>query len=86
MTLASLFRAGTTLLLIFAAGWSAARELPDARPESVGMSSERLARIAPAMQRYIDAELTPGVITAIMRLQKTQGAVTKKKRVRGTVV
>ncbi|MEM8766878.1 MAG: serine hydrolase [Pseudomonadota bacterium] len=44
-----------------------ARELPTAHPESVGMSSERLARIAPAMQRYIDAELVPGTITAIAR-------------------
>ena len=46
------------------------RDLPTARPESVGMSSDRLARIAPAMQRYIDAELVPGTITAIMRKGK----------------
>jgi CubicO group peptidase (beta-lactamase class C family) len=44
-----------------------AAELPRDQPGTVGMSSERLARIAPAMQRYIDAELTPGVITAVMR-------------------
>lgn len=44
-----------------------ARDLPTTRPESVGMSGERLARIAPAMQRYIDAELVPGTITAILR-------------------
>ncbi len=47
-----------------------AAELPTATPESVGMSSERLARIAPAMQRYIDASLVPGTITAIMRRGK----------------
>ncbi len=47
-----------------------ARELPRAKPESVGMSSERLARIETAMQRYIDAGLTPGVITAIIRRGK----------------
>lgn len=46
------------------------QELPRAKPESVGMSSERLARIAPAMQKYIDAELTPGIITAIVRKGK----------------
>lgn len=34
------------------------------------MSSERLARIAPAMQKYIDADLTPGIITAIVRKGK----------------
>ena len=47
-----------------------AREIPTARPESVGMSSERLARIHTAMQKYIDDELTPGVITAIVRKGK----------------
>ena len=45
-------------------------EIPRAKPESVGMSSERLARIAPAMQKYIDADLTPGIITAIVRKGK----------------
>lgn len=47
-----------------------ARDLPTARPESVGMSSQRLERIGPAMQRYIDAELVPGTVTAIMRKGK----------------
>jgi CubicO group peptidase (beta-lactamase class C family) len=47
-----------------------ARDLPTSRPESVGMSSERLERIGPAMQRYIDAGLVPGTITAIMRKGK----------------
>jgi CubicO group peptidase (beta-lactamase class C family) len=41
-----------------------------ASPELVGMSSERLARIAPSMQRYIDSERVPGTITAIMRRGK----------------
>ncbi len=44
--------------------------LATATPESVGMSSERLARIAPAMQRYIDDRLVPGTITAVMRRGK----------------
>ncbi len=56
--------------LLCATGNLHAREVKRASPESVGMSSERLARIAPAMQRYIDAELTPGVITAIVRKGK----------------
>jgi len=47
-----------------------ARDLPTARPESVGLSSERLERIGPAMQRYIDAELVPGTVTAILRRGK----------------
>lgn len=49
---------------------AAARDLPAARPESVGMSAERLARIRPAMQRYIDQQLVPGTITAILRRGK----------------
>ncbi len=49
---------------------TAAQGLPAASPESVGMSSERLARISPVMQRYIDAELVPGTVTAIMRKGK----------------
>ena len=52
------------------AAQSVAKELPTAKAERVGMSSERLARIRPAMQRYIDQQLTPGVITAIIRRGK----------------
>lgn len=60
------------LLVAFdaAAAPSDARVLPAARPESVGMSGPRLERIGPAMQRYIDAGLVPGTITAIMRRGK----------------
>lgn len=68
----------TLLLVIFgvmlaSGGQSAAGEtsaLATATPESVGMSSERLARIGPVMQRYIDARLVPGTITAVMRRGK----------------
>ena len=45
-------------LLLANAGLQA-REIKQASPESVGMSSDRLARIAPAMQRYIDE---PGLL------------------------
>jgi CubicO group peptidase (beta-lactamase class C family) len=41
--------------------------LPTARPEDAGMSSDRLARIRPAMQRYIDRGLVPGVVTLVAR-------------------
>ena len=44
--------------------------LPLATPEEVGMSSARLARIKPAMQRYIDAQLVPGTVTIIARRGK----------------
>jgi CubicO group peptidase (beta-lactamase class C family) len=41
-----------------------------AKPETVGMSAERLARIGPAMQRYIDAKLVPGTVTLVARKGK----------------
>jgi len=41
--------------------------LPATDPEKVGFSSERLARIGPAMQKYIDAHKMPGVVTLAAR-------------------
>lgn len=41
--------------------------LPRAEAAAVGMDADRLGRIGPAMQRYIDAGLVPGTVTAIMR-------------------
>ncbi len=41
--------------------------LPAAEPEEVGLSSEQLARIRPAMQRYIDERKVPNVITLVAR-------------------
>jgi CubicO group peptidase (beta-lactamase class C family) len=41
--------------------------LPTALPEEVGMSTERLGRIRPALQKYIDADLIPGAATLVAR-------------------
>jgi CubicO group peptidase (beta-lactamase class C family) len=41
-----------------------------AKPETVGMSAERLGRIGPAMQRYIDSGLVPGTVTLVARKGK----------------
>lgn len=41
--------------------------LPRAQPETVGMSAERLARIAPPLQQFIDQREVPGVLTVIAR-------------------
>ena len=60
----------TALALILGSENANADEIPTETPESVGMSTARLARIEPAMQRYIDESLTPGVITAILRKGK----------------
>jgi CubicO group peptidase (beta-lactamase class C family) len=34
-------------------------------PEDVGFSTERLARIGPAIQKYIDAKMIPGAVTLV---------------------
>ena len=41
--------------------------LPTASPENAGMSSERLARIAPAMQAYVDDGRLAAVMTMVAR-------------------
>jgi len=46
---------------------SSSAGLPLAKPEEVGMSSERLTRIGTAMQRYVDRGLVPGVVTLVAR-------------------
>ncbi len=46
---------------------SKAWPLPMAEPEEVGFSSERLARIRPTMQKYIDEQKLPCMITLVAR-------------------
>ena len=41
--------------------------LPRVKPEEVGMSSERLTRLRPAMQRFIDKEQVPCTVTLVAR-------------------
>src|SRR5450759_1542727 len=41
--------------------------LPITEPGKVGFDADRLARIAPAMQKYIDARTVPGVLTLVAR-------------------
>jgi CubicO group peptidase (beta-lactamase class C family) len=53
-----------SLLLTIAAG---AQELPTAKPESVGLSSERLERITKAVQKDIDDKKIAGTVTLVMR-------------------
>jgi CubicO group peptidase (beta-lactamase class C family) len=47
-----------------------AADLPTARPEDVGLSTERLARIGQMMKRHIDAGHIQGGVTAIARRGK----------------
>ncbi|MGH9723148.1 MAG: serine hydrolase domain-containing protein [Bryobacteraceae bacterium] len=46
---------------------SAEIDLPVARPEEVGMSSQRLGRVRAMIQRYIDREQIAGAVTLIAR-------------------
>jgi CubicO group peptidase (beta-lactamase class C family) len=47
-----------------------AQALPTATPEEVGLSKERLARIAPALSRQIEAKSFPGAVAMIVRKGK----------------
>src|SRR6516162_11800253 len=47
-----------------------AQDLPAAKPESVGLSSERLERIAATVQRNIDDKRIAGAVTLIVRRGK----------------
>ncbi|MEQ1856659.1 MAG: serine hydrolase domain-containing protein [Longimicrobiales bacterium] len=56
-----------TLLALASAAPVAAVAQTTARPEDVGMSSEALARIGPAMQALVDSGRTAGVMTLVAR-------------------
>ena len=70
--------------LIFFSSVFSSQEFQFSNPEDQGFSEERLKRLAPVMQKYIDQDLTPGVLTAIMRNEKivyfeTQGFMDVKE-------
>ncbi len=46
---------------------AATQGVPVAKPEDVGMSAQRLARIRTGMQRYVDRGVVPGVVTLVAR-------------------
>tara|TARA_R110002072_G_scaffold5527_10_gene35432 strand:- start:3177 stop:4403 length:1227 start_codon:yes stop_codon:yes gene_type:complete len=56
--------------MVSVSSFAADAGLPTTKPERVGVSSERLARIQPAMQRYIDDNLVAGTVTIIARRGK----------------
>lgn len=55
------------LVLASLAACVSGKELPVARPEDEGMSSERLSRVTDVAQRYVDSGLFPGAITVVAR-------------------
>ena len=56
--------------LILATTVAESKPLPGGTPESVGMSSKRLDRIAPIMQEYVDDGHVSGISTAVARRGK----------------
>ena len=57
-----------SLLAFVAFGSAGAQGLPPrTRPEDVGLSSEALAKIAPAIRAYTDSGRLPGVVMAVVR-------------------
>src|ERR1700728_1190691 len=57
----------TTLCLFATSAAFADEPLPRAKPEEVGLSSERLARIGETLKADIDAGRIPGAVIAIAR-------------------
>ncbi len=55
------------LLIVGGSAGITSKELPLSKPEDVGLSSERLARMNKAIHEYVDAGRTPGVVTLIAR-------------------
>ncbi len=46
---------------------AAGQGLPMAAPQQVGLSAERLARIGPAVQKFIDDKRLAGAVTIVAR-------------------
>jgi CubicO group peptidase (beta-lactamase class C family) len=55
------------VLLGLLAGVAVAAELPSARPESVGMSTQRLGRLKSEMQALVDTNQLAGVVTMVAK-------------------
>ena len=55
------------LLITAGSTFITSKDLPISKPEDVGLSSERLARMNKSIHEYVDAGRTPGVVTLIAR-------------------
>lgn len=56
-----------SLLALFVFAPVRADEIPSAKPEDVGLSSERLARFSAAMEKGVEAGHLPGVVAGVVR-------------------
>jgi len=78
-----MLRSTLAVCLLFAALSTAAQDLPSARPESVGLSGERLERIASTVARAIEQQRIAGAVTLVARHGKvvwfkSQGALDRE--------
>jgi len=64
------FLPGAALLTLAFASVLWSQELPTAKPQSVGLSPEKLARIGPAVQALVTGHKVAGAITMITRRGK----------------
>src|SRR5688572_2501890 len=55
------------LLVVAVLTWPLDAAAPTAKPEEVGLSSERLKRLTELMQRHIDARTFSGAVTLVAR-------------------
>ena len=83
VTVMNRFRSLLVVSLLLASFAASAQELPSAKPESVGLSSERLERIATKVQQDIDQKRIAGAITLVARHGKvvwfkSQGALDRE--------
>jgi CubicO group peptidase (beta-lactamase class C family) len=67
-------------VILFSNSIIVAQSLPRSAPEKAGMSSERLDRIKPLMQKYVDEGKLPGVLTMVARNGKIVHLETVGKR------
>ncbi|MET0290816.1 MAG: serine hydrolase domain-containing protein [Steroidobacteraceae bacterium] len=63
----SIVRVAVAATVLSFSALTLAKDMPTAKPESVGLSSERLARLDASIHAYVDAGRTPGVVTVIAR-------------------
>jgi len=63
----TVIRSAAACILAGAAFASHAAALPEAKPEDVGLSSQRLTRLDATMQRAVDSGELPGVVILIAR-------------------
>ena len=66
----TLISLGVSAAVVLSAGLAGAQPIPSARPEQVGFSPERLARITPTFKSEVDQGRLPGAVIVVARKGK----------------